>query len=589
MARGTGFILFLLVGMALAGCLSDSGSSPRDSGKSGPIKARGVDPSVYESKLSKELYADILKEHVLVPSFDGKRMDNWVFRPKVPDGTTVPVFINFSPYWSNLAPSAESGGDAFSKHMINYFLPRGYAIVLSSLRGTGYSEGCFNIGGEVEQKDAVAVIEYFAKQPWSNGNVAAGGKSYDGTTPQGAAIHAPPALKAIFPVSGISELYNYNYKGGIPYGNGASFNTYYFVGESTPQTWASNPLLALDDLACPYLPEMQANGVGSAITGDYTAYWQERNYTKKVANVKAAVFFVHGFTDWNVKPDHAVPWITQVDAPKKVWLHNWTANPRSRDGHVYPMRDDWNVTMLRFLDQTLKGVETGIFDEPAYQIQDSTGEWRWEAEWPPASVVPTRYYFTYKDGKGVLDPSGAAKAGLRTFVDAPRAAAPLPMGGAPLPLCRAAADNTLLRYESDPAVADLHYAGIPVVHLQAQTDRPLGKVVATLCMVGPNGEYEMINWGGLNFRHRVSRESPQAVVPGTTYDLNVPLFPQDDVVPSGWKLVLLLAGYGGQFSPAPYQSTVTLFENEKAYLELPIQTRFDWEKPQPVPMPCFAC
>lgn len=575
MARGTGFILLLLVGMLLAGCLGDSDSSSKAAGKSAPLKARGVDPSVYESKLSKELYRETLKEHVLVPSFDGKRMDNWVFRPKTPEGTTVPVFINFSPYWSNLAPSAESGGDAFSKHMMSYFGPRGYAIVLSSLRGTGYSEGCFNIGGEVEQRDAVAVIEHFAKQPWSNGNVAAGGKSYDGTTPQGAAIHAPPALKAIFPVSGISELYKYNYKGGIPFGQGAVFNTYYFVGESTQQTWASNPLLAIDDLACPYLPEMQVSGVGSGVTGDYTSYWVERNYSRQAKDVKAALFFVHGFTDWNVKPDHILPWLDLVDGPKKVWLHNWT---QRNDGHVYPMRDDWNLTMLRFLDQTLKGINTSIFDEPAYQIQDSDGRWRWEESWPPTDAVPTRFFLTSKDGRGSLEPAASPRAAARQFID---------RGLGPQPTVQSS--EAFLRYESPVLEADLHYAGEPIVHLQASTDRPVGKIVAALYDIGPGGQFKLINWGGLNFRHRIALENPQPVAPGATYALNFPLFPQDDVVPAGHRLVLFLAGSGGSFLGIPYQSTVTVLENEQAFLELPLQSRFEWEDPQPVPMPCFAC
>ncbi|HLE46727.1 MAG TPA: CocE/NonD family hydrolase, partial [Candidatus Thermoplasmatota archaeon] len=393
---------------AFSGCLADEKSTASSRGPARRIGA--VDPSEYEDALSKPIYdlTQLVKENAKVPSFDGKRMDNWVYRPKTPDGVKVPVFINFSPYWYNLAPSSEQQGDAFSRYMIEYFVPRGYAIVLSSVRGTGYSEGCFNIGGEYEMKDAVAVIEHFAKQPWSNGNVAAGGKSYDGTTPQGAAVKAPPALKAIFPVSGISELYKYNYKGGIPYGNGASFNTYYYAGESAAPREAQAPLFMVDRVACPYLPEMQANGVGSAVTGDYTAYWQERNYTKNAKNVKAALFFVHGFTDWNVKPDHILPWLNEipVDTPRKVWLHNWVANDRgSRDGHVYPRRDDWNTTMLRFLDETLKEIPTGIFDEPAYQIQDSADQWRWEEKWPPDDAVTMRYFFANKDGRRTLDPA----------------------------------------------------------------------------------------------------------------------------------------------------------------------------------------
>ena len=74
-----------------------------------------------------------------------------------------------------------SGGDTVTEGDVTVISP------------TGNSEGCFNLGGETEKRDAVAVIEHFAEQPWSNGNVAAGGKSYDGTTANGVATLAPTA------------------------------------------------------------------------------------------------------------------------------------------------------------------------------------------------------------------------------------------------------------------------------------------------------------------------------------------------------------------------------------------------------------
>jgi putative CocE/NonD family hydrolase len=580
-------ILFIAV---FAGCLAGKDQPPSGGPAQKKKAMHAVDPSVYLPKLSPILYEKILRENIKVASFDGKRMDAWLYRPEVPEGTKVPVFINFSPYWSNLEPAAGAEGDAFGRYMIHEYVPRGYAVVLTSVRGTGYSEGCFNIGGEVERKDAVAVIDFFAKQPWSNGNVAAGGKSYDGTTPQGAAIMGDPNLKAIFPVEPITELYQYNYKGGIPYGNGASFNAYYYAGESAAPKDAQGPppLFMADRVACPTLPDTQSNGVGSAASGDSNAYWQERNYTKGASKVTAALFFVEGFTDWNVKPDNILPWLNMIPAPKKVYLHNWTKNWKPNgDGHVYPMRDDWNVTMLRFLDQTLKGIDTGIFTEPNYQIQDSSGAWRWEETWPPASAVATRFYFAHAAGKGELALVAPKSSTTATFLDAAPAGATVRGGTS----CKWTEDQTIVKYETPVLDHEVHYAGAPIVHMQARSDKAVGKVIAPRSTSGPTGEFEMINWGGLNLRHRVSLDNPQTVVPGALYDLNFPLFPQDDVVPSGWKLVLFLAGgYGGQYAAAPYGDQLTVLENDKAYVELPLEGgALAYETPQPTLIHCFAC
>ena len=583
------FLVALLVAMLLAisvsGCVETGGSPDRT--KTPVVARRAIDPSVYESRLSKEIYTEMIRENIPVPSFDGKNMDNWVYRPKTDDATKVPVFINFSPYWGNLAPAASTRGDAFSQYMIDYFVPRGYAIVLSSVRGTGNSEGCFDIGGDIEKRDAVAVIEHFANQPWSNGNIGAGGKSYDGTTANGVATMAPPALKMIFPVSGISELYKYNSKGGLAYTQGPIFNTYYYalVGVGvplggTPEVDPTKVPLYADDIACADLAQTQGNGVGSGATGDYNAYWTERNYTKDASKVTAAVFFVHGFTDWNVKPDNILPFINAIPetTPKKVWLHNWTVSEASSDGHVYPRRDDWNTTMLRFLDETLKGIDTGIFDEPAFQIQDSTGTWRWEETWPPARAVATPFYLGFKGGKGALDPTAPLRSGVRVFEDNGQAPSGSQTSG-----------TTFLRYETLPLEADLHYAGVPRVHVLASSNEPVGKIVATLYDVAPDGTTRLINYGGLNFRHREALESPQPVVPDEVYSINIELFPQDDVVLAGHTLVLMLAGGGGDFLNQPTQARVSVHEDEKAFLELPLLTTVDLEDPQPLEIPCFAC
>jgi X-Pro dipeptidyl-peptidase len=559
---------------SFAGCVQDE----KHPDTKVPIVHRGAtDPNVYIERLSKAVYTEILKEHVLVPSFDGKGMDNWVFRPKVEEGTRVPVFINFSPYWYNSAGDPSLGGDAFSAYMVTEYVPRGYAVVLSSVRGTGHSEGCFNIGGDTEKKDAYAVVEYFGHVPWSNGNVSAGGKSYDGTTANGVSTLNPPSLKSIFPVSGISEMYKYSFKGGIIMR--PEFTATYFQSQSDVDEDQKDAALIPEDAACPDLPGHVLDSAGNTPNGDYTAYWQERNYTKDASKVTAAVFMVHGFTDWNVKPDNILPFLNALpkETPRKAWLHNWTATDASSDGHVYPRRDDWNVTMLRFLDETLKGIDTGLFDEPAYEIQDSEGTWMWEETWPPARAVSTKYYFGVKEGQRGLDPSSPFRSGPSTFIDngqGPTAAAQLP---------------NYIQYVSAPLDADLHYSGVPRVHVQASTDRALGKIVVSILDIAPDGTSRVIDWGGLNMRHRVALESPQPVIPDTVYDLSIELHPQVDVVPAGHRIGLTLAGGGNAFFNQPWQSQISILENEEAYLELPVITTFDFHDPQPVKIPCFAC
>lgn len=566
---------FLLVAfLLLSGC---AGSKPPAS--TPPPLTR--DPAQILPLLSPIQFKETLKEHPAVPSFDGKKMDSWVYRPKTPDGVRVPVIINFSPYWGNLAPAAGERGDHFSQYLIDYFVPRGFAVVLTSVRGTGQSEGCFNLGGETEKRDALAVIDHFAKQPWSNGNVAAGGKSYDGTTPQGAATLAPRALKAIIPVSPISELYKYNYKSGLSYNlQGASFNARYvaLVGWGEDPTSPGVPFggSLMPDDACADFPVIAGEGLASAATGDYTPYWQERDYAAKATAATPALFYIHGLQDWNVKPDNILPWLERYAGPKKAWLHQWS-DP-SNGGHVYPFREDWNYTMLRFLDHTLKGLDTGLFDEPSIQVEDTLGRWRHEDAWPPATAVPQQLYLSSQGNQGQLGNPGDGTA--RSFLDNGESAGD------------AQTDNQL-RYESAPLAADWHLAGVPKLHLPITSDRPTGKVGVSLYDVDATGKAKLIDWGGLNLRHRDDVRTPKDVAAGTQYDVVVEMFPQDTVIRADHRLVLVLAGNAGsdEFDPVPTNARMTIAENAKTILELPIEPEpaMRFESPPPVETRCWAC
>ena len=41
-------------------------------------------------------------------------------------------------------------------------------------------------------------------------------------------------------------------------------------------------------------------------SGNYSRWWDMRNYLKAADRFKASVFLVHGLADWNVKPTHCV-------------------------------------------------------------------------------------------------------------------------------------------------------------------------------------------------------------------------------------------------------------------------------------------
>ena len=85
--------------------------------------------------------------------------------------------------------------------MVDYFVPRGYAVVLQDLRGRHRSEGTgqyFHTVNPREGPDGYDTVEWIAAQPWSNGRVRAVGVSHGAVVQAAMALHRPPHLSALW-------------------------------------------------------------------------------------------------------------------------------------------------------------------------------------------------------------------------------------------------------------------------------------------------------------------------------------------------------------------------------------------------------
>ncbi|MEV6333540.1 CocE/NonD family hydrolase [Nocardia vinacea] len=179
---------------------------------------------------------------------DGTVLKGNVYRPADAAGrpidTPTPTVVNLTPYTklvSNIADSAMSipglsdalielfrridlsgtplsgvtdltksfgGGELRNFAVDRQLIKSGYTQVVVDVRGTGFSQGTWDMLRQREQQDTYEVIDWTARQPWSDGRIGMNGLSYSGINQiQVAAMH-PPALKAIFPVVPGSDLVN---------------------------------------------------------------------------------------------------------------------------------------------------------------------------------------------------------------------------------------------------------------------------------------------------------------------------------------------------------------------------------------------
>lgn len=412
-----------------------------------------------------------------VASHDGTLLRGWLYLPQLPEGVRAPVLLVTSPYHglNQEPPGADVGGITQTQR----FVENGYAVAAFSVRGTGVSDGCFENKGLDEQLDQVALVDWAASQPWSNGRVAMGGTSYPGTTPLMAAIHQAPQLVTILingPVTDpYTELHTPQgalYTMGGPYEAGRrGLVTAAPLGGLQPNDGLPLFVQAAPDRVCPDLAQVLAGAqLGIASDDRDGAFWAERQLVLGFPSVTAAVFLSHGLQETAHPFQEDVAWEALRDAPKRMLLGQWD--------HELPRVDDWQGELVAWLDYWLKGIGTpASVGVGTVAFQDDAAGWHNATSWPPAPASNALYL----GPAGELTGTGPAQTYAGSFRSVPPP--PREHTGAPLDqLCGSGVPGTALVL---PTLAPAGpggglLAGNPFLRLMLESDLPGGIVSAHL-------------------------------------------------------------------------------------------------------------
>jgi predicted acyl esterase len=143
----------------------------------------------------------------------------------VRDGVELSVMVRFpdprvfgdGPYptvveYSGYAPSNPDGPEPGTR-LANVL---GFATVGVNMRGTGCSDGVFDVFTPAQAADGYDAIETIARQPWvKGGQVGMVGLSYSGISQLYVASTAPPSLAAILALSVIEDPWSQQWPGGV--------------------------------------------------------------------------------------------------------------------------------------------------------------------------------------------------------------------------------------------------------------------------------------------------------------------------------------------------------------------------------------
>jgi len=477
---------------------------------------------------------ETVRDVVRLPAYDGEDLYLEITRPNAPG--RFPVILEASPYHGTLADRDGTrilpeprDADGKSLGLTRYFAPRGYAVVMMDLRGTGRSEGCLDHLGPKDGRDLEQTVEWAAGQAWSNGRVGMTGHSYVGSTPSVAAAQRPDGLATIVPSAGLASMYHHQFQGGVPY-----FLQWAGPIEAYEQIAIERKLPGgddfgnnMEDTGCG-LPNSAAVAGEDQLSGRYSDWHLVRDWEQGATNADIPVFLVHGVND-NAARVQAMDWFTRRGgrAGDKLWLGQW-----DHGSDCCPTRRgiQWTYALHAWFDRQLaqRRVATG----PPVEIFMSDGTFEGartgdrtevltSSAWPG---VPERVSF-HPAADETLGREAPSEQGSVSFTGDSRGfIAPEETDGA--------------TFRTAPLADDLVLAGQPTLNLSASVTSPRVHLIANLFDESPDGDWRRISQCALNPELRDGLAQRQLVVPGERYDMQPPCFAMGHHLREGHRLVL---------------------------------------------------
>jgi putative CocE/NonD family hydrolase len=467
-------------------------------------------------KYREQFERQVRREDVWIPARDGKtRLHARIWLPVDAEADPVPALLEYLPYrksdWT--APRDAQRHPWYAGH--------GYASVRVDIRGHGDSEG--TPGDEydaTELADGVDVVNWLAAQPWCTGKVGMFGISWGGFNSLQIAALAPQPLKAIVTVCSTDDRYDND----VHYTGGAVLGIDMLAWAGTMLAFASRPpdpaTVGQDrwlpmwrerlDALEPYLHTWLAHQ-------ERDDYWRHGSVCEDYTTIDAAVLAVGGWND--PYRDAVLRLVEHLPGPVRGLIGPWS--------HQYPDRGlppgpaiGFLQETLRWWDQHLKGVDTGIMEEPKLRawINDPVppatsydvmpGRWVGDANWPSLSVT-----WGERPLGGDADATVLVRSPQHTGIDSGRF---FPFGNASdLPPDQREEDGRSACFDSAPLDERVEILGRPRVRLHLDSATPRAHVVARVCDVAPDGSSTLVTRGVLNLLSRHGRDKSVEWTPGT--------------------------------------------------------------------------
>lgn len=533
-------------------------------------------------------------EHEWVPMADGTRLSARLWLPEGASRDPVPAILEYLPY------RRRDGTRVRDDHTHPYYAGHGYACVRVDMRGSGDSDGVLHDEYlPQEQADGLEVLRWIAAQPWCDGTIGMIGISWGGFNGLQIAAHAPPELRAIVTICSTDDRYadDIHYMGGCLLSDNFAWANSMFSRNAKPpdpvtygEGWRETWLERLEHERFwlePWLEHQRRD-----------AYWAHASVCEDIGAVRCPVFAVGGWADGY---SNAIPrLLADLQVPRLGLVGPW-AHRYPHQGVPGPAIDFLGET-LRWWDHWLKGVDTGIMDEPqlrawmqdgvppATHYEERPGRWVAEPAWPSAHVREERRPLAPGRLGSVDEPVEPAPLRLQSPLGSGLDAGDWCSYGNPgdQPGDQRRTDGGALVFDSEPLEAPLEVLGAPVVELEVRSDEPQALVAVRLSDLRPDGSVTRVSYGLLNLSHRDSHAQPTPLEPGRLTRVRVQLNDVAQRFPAGHRLrVAITNDYWPLAWPSPRPATLEVRAGA-SHLLLPVRPPRPEDEHVALPQPARA-
>jgi putative CocE/NonD family hydrolase len=395
-------------------------------------------------------FAVIAEKNAMIPMRDGVRLAADIYRPAregAPAPGRFPALLTRTPY--------DKGGTASEGR---YYAERGYVVVANDVRGRYASEGIWHLVVD-DPQDGFDVVEWIARQDWSDGKVGTFGTSYPGGTQHALAEMNPPHLTTMVPIDSVSNcgtsgmrhggafelrFMNWIFQTGAPNARKAladpALRRALLENGRRIRQHADNLPIRVGTTPLRVVPEYESWLVEAMKSGPEAPFWHKKgmsvvDHVSDYADVP--VLHITGWYD---------SWARQVtmnylalapvkSSPQRLVIGPWVHGSQNSNlaGEVEFTPDagiDLLAFRLRWYDRWMKGEKNGVDDDPpvllyimgtgddrrspAGRIQHG-GFWRAERQWPLARAKPAVFYLNDGGLLSTAPPSQASSATTFTF------------------------------------------------------------------------------------------------------------------------------------------------------------------------------